>query len=56
MGVGGGIAILIVLVLVFLLNWYYKKKRQKVKFNVERGSTVSGTLMDSNVGSVLPCL
>ena len=54
MGVGGGIAIFIGLAFVFLLILYYKKKRRKVEHNVEKGSTVSGTLMDSSVG--LYCL
>ena len=46
MGIGGGVAIFIGLVLVFLLIWYYKKKCQKAEHNIEKGSTVSGTLMD----------
>lgn len=45
-GVGGATAIVIgVLLLVFFLVCYYKKKRPKVEFSDERGSTVSGILM-----------
>ena len=47
-GVGIGLAAAIVigiLLLVSSLAWYRKKKRRKVKFSDEKGSTVSGILM-----------